>query len=354
MAWKEIKHDSYTVELEEPTLYVDNKARHRSGHMGHALAEFAPGCIIDFNSNCSAEHWTGHSPYGWMEYRISTDAGKTFWPAIDLPYSKKAFLDGLFSVSVEKAVVCADGSIVAFGVRNIGTMMGGLAEPWSTPTAVRSEDQGKTWSEPFEYAPYEGRTYDAFVYNGTIYTLHFCNPDFLGKKPEHMYRVYKSDDCGKTFSELSVIPFDTERRGYGALLADDDGSFHAFAYNEANECEMDHAVSRDFGETWTVLKPCHLAKGIRNPQIAKLDGVYLLHGRSGGEKGFVLYSGESLDAWDEGLMVVENLLAPAYYSNNLNLRDEKGNFLLVQYSDSYDEQEKARVNVMHMNVRIKR
>ena len=36
------------------------------------------------------------------------------------------------------------------------------------------------------------------------------------------------------------------------------------------------------------------------------------------------------------------------------LRDEKGNFLLVQYSDSYDEQEKARVNVMHMNVRIKR
>lgn len=178
MAWKEIKHDSYTVELEEPTLYVDNKARHRSGHMGHALAEFAPGYIIDFNSNCSAEHWTGHSPYGWMEYRISTDAGKTFWPAIDLPYSKKAFLDGLFSVSVEKAVVCADGSIVAFGVRNIGTMMGGLAEPWSTPTAVRSEDQGKTWSEPFEYAPYEGRTYDAFVYNGTIYTLHFCNRTF--------------------------------------------------------------------------------------------------------------------------------------------------------------------------------
>lgn len=137
-------------------------------------------------------------------------------------------------------------------------------------------------------------------------------------------------------------------------MADDDGTFHAFAYNEANECEMDHAVSRDFGETWTVLKPCHLAKGIRNPQIAKLDGVYLLHGRSGGEKGFVLYSGESLDAWDEGLMVVENLRAPAYYSNNLNLRDEKGNFLLVQYSDSYDEQEKARVNVMHMNVRIKR
>lgn len=52
-AWKELKHENYTVELETPTLYIDNNAKGRSGHMSHAMAEFAPNCLIDFNSNCS-------------------------------------------------------------------------------------------------------------------------------------------------------------------------------------------------------------------------------------------------------------------------------------------------------------
>ncbi len=38
-----IVRDGYTVELEEPELYVDNAARGRSSHMTHAMAEFAPG-----------------------------------------------------------------------------------------------------------------------------------------------------------------------------------------------------------------------------------------------------------------------------------------------------------------------
>ena len=67
MLWKTISHDRYTVEIETPTVYVDNKARRRSGHMSHAMAEFAKGCFIDFNSNCSAVLWNGHMPYGWVE-----------------------------------------------------------------------------------------------------------------------------------------------------------------------------------------------------------------------------------------------------------------------------------------------
>ena len=51
--WKEITHEKYTVEIEEPTLYIDNRKRGRSGHMSHALTEFSPNCLIDFNSNCS-------------------------------------------------------------------------------------------------------------------------------------------------------------------------------------------------------------------------------------------------------------------------------------------------------------
>ena len=77
MSYKTIEHDTYTVLFDEPTLYVDNEARGRSGHMTHAMAEFAPGKFIDFNSNCSAVRLGGHYPYGWVEYRISEDAGKT-------------------------------------------------------------------------------------------------------------------------------------------------------------------------------------------------------------------------------------------------------------------------------------
>ena len=62
--------------------------------------------------------------------------------------------------------------------------------------------------------------------------------------------------------------------------------------------------------TWEILAPCYLAKGIRNNQIAQ------------------------------------------YYSNNIRLRDEKGDFLLIQYSESYDGS--ARVNIKHVELRVKK
>ena len=74
---EQIKRNNYTIELEDAELYVDNEARKRSGHMSHAMAEFAPGCFIDFNANYSANRVFGHMPYGWVEYRISKDSGKT-------------------------------------------------------------------------------------------------------------------------------------------------------------------------------------------------------------------------------------------------------------------------------------
>lgn len=350
MSFKEIIHENYTVEMEEPELYVDNESRNRSGHMSHAMAEFAPGCFIDFNANCSAERWGGHSPYGWIEYRISKDSGKTYSDVHTLPYSVKSFLNGIYMISVEKAVACADGTIVAFCLKNDGTDPT-CCEPWSTPMVVRSYDGGETWTEPEEFSPYDGRTYDAVYHDGVIYALHFCNEHFLGTAPEHQYRIYKSTDNGKSFEELCVVPFDTRRRGYGSLLFDMDGRLHAYAYNESEESEMDHAVSEDLGKTWTVCRPCHLEKGIRNPQTGFIDGVYVLHGRSGGCKGFVLYTSENAVDWDEGCFVVEKKDVGAFYSNNLNLRDEKGNFLLIQYSDSYY---KNKVNVMHMKLRVKK
>lgn len=105
----EIKHKNYTVKIEPPEIYVNNESRGRSGHMSHAMAEFAPGKIIDFNSNCSAKRMGGHSSFGWVEYRISEDAGKTFSEKIDFPISIEEFFDGVYNISVEKAVACDNG-----------------------------------------------------------------------------------------------------------------------------------------------------------------------------------------------------------------------------------------------------
>ena len=350
MEHTKIIREHYTAELEAPEIYVDNEKRRRSGHMSHAMAEFAPNSFIDFNSNCSAVLWNGHMPYGWVEYRISEDAGKTYSDIYTLQYSMDEFLDGVTMISVEKAVACDDGTIVALCLRNDGTHKY-RCEPWDTPTFITSSDKGKTWSEPKVYSPYRGRTYDAFYHDGVIYVYHLCNEHFTGTLPEHVYRLYRSYDNGKTFEEASVLPIDPIGRGYGSILMDDKQVLHAYAYNVNAEEQMDHAVSYDFGKTWTLLEPCYLAKGIRNPQTALIDGVYVLHGRAGGLKGFVLYTSEDGSHWDEGTMLVHKEGVSAYYSNNINLKDEKGNFLLIQYSESYDGN---RVNVMHQKLRIKK
>ena len=77
-------------------MYVDNEKRRRSGHMTHGLAEFAPGKLIDFNSNCAYDRCEGHSTFGWVEYRISEDGGETFSPVYDLEYSKDVLLEVVF------------------------------------------------------------------------------------------------------------------------------------------------------------------------------------------------------------------------------------------------------------------
>jgi hypothetical protein len=78
--------------ISEPVIHADNEAKKRSGHMGHGMTEFAPGKIIAFSANTSAVLGDGHAHYGWMDYAISEDYGKTFSEPRPLPYAMQNFL----------------------------------------------------------------------------------------------------------------------------------------------------------------------------------------------------------------------------------------------------------------------
>ena len=350
MSYKEIIRENYKVVFETPELYVDNQKRKRSGHMTHAMARFGENSFIDFNSNCSGTRANGHSAFGWVEYRISNDGGKSYSEPYELECSKECFNEGLWTFSVEKAVACDDGTIVAICHRNT-TLEPNCCEPWLSPMCIRSTDGGKSWSEPYVCIPYAGRVYDMVYKDGTIYAMINCNEHFLGTTDEHKYRLYVSTNKGESFEERSVVKYETTRRhGYCSLLFDTEGTLHAYAYNEANEHELSHSISRDRGFTWEISTPCAVKYTARNPQTALIDGVYILHARAENHSGFVFYT--SLDGynWDEGTYF-SHVHGSCHYSNNLNLKDEKGNFLLVQYSEVY---EAARVNVMHVKLRIEK
>lgn len=340
-----LDRDGYELAISEPSVFIDNQSRLRSGHMSHAMAQFAPDRVIAFNSNCSAYLCNGHWPYGFIEYHISEDAGQSWGVTRELEYSKKALFDGLFTVSVEKAVACG-GRIVAFCLRN---KLGGC-EPWQTPTYLTSDDGGESWSEAREFAPYCGRIYDAAERDGKIYVLLHCNDakvTFTGNDPSHVYRLYISEDRGESFRESCVVPIESRDRGYGALQFRTDGSLVMYAYNVSDETHMDYAVSYDGGESFTETGKSYLAKKIRNPQTALIDGVYILHGR-GGDRDFVLYSSRDGLSWDEGYYLAHKVTC--YYSENIALRDpDGGDRLLVHYSDIY---ERCAVNVSSLWIKV--
>ncbi len=341
-----IERKNYTLKFSDTILYVDNESRNRSGHMSHALAELSPGKLIDFNSNCSAVKHRGHSSFGWVEYRISEDGGETFSDIYELPYSKEVLYDGIYDISVEKAVVCNDGRLVIFCLRNDADA---LCEPWDTPMTITSFDGGKTWTEAKEVCQYKGRVYDACYHNGVIYALEFCNDAkecFCGVNEDHVYRIFTSKNNGETFEELCVVPVPSMGRGYGSMLFDDTGKLHVYAYNLNDEQHMDHIVSNDCGLSWEQPGVCYLNDGIRNPQVTQMDGIYIAHGRNAEKTGLVFYTSEDGYNWEEGCYHIPKKLGACYYSNNITLRDKDNkNRLLVQYSYVYKS---MCVNVMHV------
>jgi hypothetical protein len=338
----------------EGIMFVDHQSKRRSGHMSHALVEYAQGCILSFYSNCSAVIEHGHTGYGWIEYKRTTDEGKTWSDPVVLDYSYNSLLDGLFNISCEKAVFTDNGVIVLFCLRNKKITRW---EPYLEPVVLRSFDEGATWSEPILFSDQRGRIMDAFYKDGVIYALEFCNDaeiKWTGNLPEHVYRMYVSTDDGLHFEERSILPFDTYGRHYGALEWLPDGGLIAYIYNEYDEFNLDCCISYDNGFTWGKPFNSFCAKRIRNPQVCSLNGLYFLHGRSGCNDpslpfNFVLYTSEDGVKWDDGVYLCVTQPGgwgnAGYYSNNcVTGRFGGARRILIQASDPYFE---GCVNIKH-------
>lgn len=336
----------YTVTSRE--IFRDNAKDGRSGHMGHALIDCGKGRILDFCSNCDGKRVEGHSGYGWMEYRVSTDWGKTFGPPRVLEYSKRLYEGGVHTALCEKGVCLADGRIVLF-FQITDQSQPICCEPWSEPTMIVSADGGETWGEARPTGAKPGRIYDAVVRGDEVFFLLQENEHFLGTRPEHVYRVYHA---GPDLAFTGVtLPIDARGKGYGALEVAQDGALQAYAYDSQNEFEMPYTVSRDAGRTWGPVRTSHVGKRIRNPQIRRLGDLWFCAGRNGGVAGsgdgLVLYASTDGIHWDEGLKVDERPKGQGtgYYSCMLPIF-EPGTAprMLLQYSHVYSVH---RVNVAH-------
>ena len=340
-------------------LFVDHSQQGRSGHLGHALVETAPGRVLAFHSNVSGEINGGHNGDGWMEVRRSEDGGRTWSDSIPLEYSKQVHDAGeQRSVMCEKAVCTREGTVVLLNLE-----CGNVPEkkctwqPLYVPTVLRSSDGGNTWSEPLPMGDEPGRIWDALVKDGEILVLELCNDHkdkWHATLPEHHYALYVSDDDGRTFARRSVLPFHYDGRGYGTMAFLHDGSLIADVYNIHDEQHLDYAISPDNGRTWSDVQTARMEKRIRNPQMAPFKDGFVLHGRSGHVQGpeaerghLVLYTSRDGIRWDGGQYLQMRTARHGAYSNNLWVHDpddSSSGRLLIQASHAYDHH---RTNIHH-------
>ncbi|SCH15280.1 Predicted neuraminidase (sialidase) [uncultured Ruminococcus sp.] len=325
-------------------MFVDHSKQNRSGHLGHALIQCKNFDILAFYPDCSNDG-KGHSAVGWMKYKRSGDFGKTWGPSFDLTYSKNMIqLFHNISVMSEKGVVTKDGSIVLFHLLcDIADTP--LWEPYFVPTYTISRDNGITWSIAQTIGQERGRIYDALYQDETIFVLKFNNDatiDWTGNLPEHQYQLYVSSNNAKTFEMKSILPFQTNGRGYGTICFLENHDLIAYCYNINDEYYADYVISHDNGKTWDPPKSTYFTKKIRNPQMVKFGQGYLLHGRSGNQEpkagNFVLYYSTDGIHWDNGRYLALCEAGYGAYSNNLIVRQNDGKErLFIQSSHAYEE-----------------
>lgn len=357
----------------EGFLFADLQQYQRSGHLGHAMVEFAPGKVLAFYPNCNAQDedfFPGHSGDGWMEYRVTEDGGDTWSDPIIDPVSRGYYEDHNHerSLNCEKAICTDDGTIVAFYLDNDLTqeVVPGAKRVWGPhgyPKCAFSKDGGKSWYGLKDAFEVRGRIYDAIYHDGKIYVLILDNPEECGNGhvDEFQYMLFVSEDDGETFYKKSVIPFQSTMHSYyGTMAFMPDGKLIVYVYEELDERNLRYCISENGGVTWNLQRRAHFSKRLRNPQLTYCDGTWFMQGRTGNydvgntttceENGhFVLYSSKDCITWDDGCVLQMRGTGAGAYSENLTVHHPDGHLrVIVQASHAY-RQHRTNVHMWYLD-----
>jgi len=341
-------------------LFVDHEKDGLSGHLGHAMVEYADGKILCFYADCSGKYIDGHNAVGYMSYKRSEDGGETWSEPIPYEYSKTLYdMNCGVTCFAEKAVRTNDGGILLFNLMCCTRIHWEYWEPYWT-SYTKSMDSGRTWSTPKMLITNNdrnklGRAYDVKVIGDKIYMLYCGSGD--ESQFENFYQLYVSYDNGENFEKLSDLKF-KKNCFYGALVELNDGGLAAYVYSPDDEYSLPYCISYDGGKTWGDIKTTKFVKMMRNPQIAKFKDTYFCFGRSGNndprelnltpEKGNgIMYTSKDGINWDEGQYMRMRVAQAGSYSNTLitgTLNPEKKERLLYQTSFAYSMH---RTNILH-------
>lgn len=329
-------------------LFVNHQPANRSGHMGHALVEYAPGQVLAFYPNCSAEDKTynGHSGHGWMEFKRSTDGGMTWSEPCVEPNSKALYDQNVGRTFMcEKAVITDTGRIILFYLQCDIVTGGHIWEPYFEPYYAYSEDNGQTFTKAKQLFDMRGRVYDAVYHDGAIYVLFNSDPiDGRRYDGTAKYYLFVSTDNGETFEQRSILPTSAELCLYGTMCFTPDGELMAYVYDQTDEHNLKYLISRDNGKTWSRNRRAYFENTIRNPQVVYFKDRYFMHGRGGYPHklygALMLYSSPDGIHWDDGIYLRhhEEGKGCGAYSNNLVVHLPNGEErLIIQSSHAYED-----------------
>lgn len=341
--------EKYIFTVSDEKLFHDHSKDGKSGHLGHGMCEYKEGCVLAFYPVNDGEKWSGHNGLGFCKMKRSYDSGET-WTDLDevYPFSDSLYRQKIDVYSaVEKAVCTKTGRIIAFNViMDLQDSKGCGYEPFRVSSYCISDDEGKTWSDPKRFCDVPGRIYDARIFDDKIYVLILYAKDSTDKSKLMVYHLFKSEDNGETFENVSVVPFPVDfeyTRYYGTMEKLKDGSIIAYSYRGiSKEYELDYVISKDDGKTWGEMKQAHFEKRIRNPQLVKFKDSFFLFGRSGsnGEQdkaghNIIYFSDDGIN-FDEGHYLKMREFGAGAYSNGIIVHKAGEERLLIRMSHAYE------------------